>query len=247
VPLDAKYFTHPEADWQRRYEALRASYVERLPAKIVANRFNYTPGYVHLLRHQFRSGKIDFGEPPIEGKASRRRVTRELRQKIRSWREQRLPAGEIAQLLSEAGVEISVRTVERILAEEGFPKLPRRTALKLGVTVKGAQVPDKSHAAAPADLDGQRFESAGAGVFLFAPFLAQLDIAGVVRDARLPGTKALPATSYLLSFLALKLLGTERYAHVGDHSFDQGLGLFCGLNVLPMRIPANLNGHSGPT
>jgi hypothetical protein len=39
--------------------------------------------------------------------------------------------------------------------------------------------------------------------------------------------------SYLLSFLALKLLGTERFAHVGDHSFDQGLGLFCGLNVLP--------------
>src|SRR5450756_1640372 len=32
---------------------------------------------------------------------------------------------------------------------------------------------------------------------------------------------------------ALKLLGTERYAHVGDHAFDPGLGLFAGLNVLP--------------
>lgn len=233
MPRDAKYFTHPQANWQRRYEALRASYVERLSAKLVADRFHYTASYVHLLRHQFRTGKIDFGEPPIEGKAARRRVTRDLREKIRSWREQRLPAGQIAQLLSEAGVEISVRTVERVLAEEGFPKLPRRTALKVGMTVKGAQVPDKSHVAALADLDGQSFESAGAGVFLFAPFLAQLDIADIVRAARLPGTKALPATSYLLSFLALKLLGTERYAHVGDHSFDQGLGLFCGLNVLP--------------
>ena len=39
--------------------------------------------------------------------------------------------------------------------------------------------------------------------------------------------------SCLLSLLALKLLGTERYAHVGDHAFDPGLGLFAGLNVLP--------------
>jgi hypothetical protein len=39
--------------------------------------------------------------------------------------------------------------------------------------------------------------------------------------------------TYLLSFLALKLLGTERYAHVGEHGFDPGLGLFAGLNVLP--------------
>jgi len=39
--------------------------------------------------------------------------------------------------------------------------------------------------------------------------------------------------SYLLSFLTLKLLGTERYAHVSDHAFDPGLGLFAGLNVLP--------------
>jgi hypothetical protein len=36
-----------------------------------------------------------------------------------------------------------------------------------------------------------------------------------------------------MSFLALKLLGTERYAHVSEHAFDPGLGLFAKLNVLP--------------
>jgi hypothetical protein len=105
--------------------------------------------------------------------------------------------------------------------------------LKVGVTVTGAEVPEKSGAILLAELDGQRFDSDGAGVFLFVPFLAQLGIAEIIREARLPGTKALPALSYLLSFLALKLLGTERYAHVGEHAFDRGLGLFAGLNVLP--------------
>lgn len=43
----------------------------------------------------------------------------------------------------------------------------------------------------------------------------------------------IPALNYVLSFLALKLLGNERYAHVGDHAFDPGLGVFTGLNVIP--------------
>jgi hypothetical protein len=103
----------------------------------------------------------------------------------------------------------------------------------MGITVKGATVPTRSDLVAVAGLEGQRFDSDGAGVFLFAPFLVQLGLADVVKEAGLPGTKALPALSYLLSFLALKLLGTERYAHVGEHGFDPGLGLFAGLNALP--------------
>lgn len=227
------YFMRPRADWQRRYEALRGSFVDRLSAKVVAGRFGYTPGYVNLLRHLFKTGKLDLSEPLPEGKAARYRVGGEIREKIRAWREKALSAGDITQLLSQEDVEISVRTVERVLAEEGFDKLPRRTRLKIGLTVEGAAVPQRSRRVTPHSLQGERFESAGAGVFLFAPFLAQLGIADVVREAALPGTRAIPALSYLLSFVALKLLGNERYAHVGDHSFDPGLGLFAGLNNLP--------------
>lgn len=136
-------------------------------------------------------------------------------------------------MLSRQDVDISIRTVERVLAEEGFPRLPRRTALKIGRTVTDALVPPTAQAIAVATRADERFESLGGGVFLFAPFLAQLDIPAIVEQAGIPGTKALPAASYLLSFIALKLMGNERYAHVGDLAFDQGLGLFAGLNVLP--------------
>lgn len=233
VMANEKFFLHPKFDWQRRYEALRASFVERLPAKIIADRFNYTPEYIHLLRHYFKHDKIDFAEPVPEGKAIRRRVTSEIREKIRSWRRHRLSAGEITELLSEDGVNISIRTVERILAEEGFPKLPRRTRLKIGITVKGTEVPDRSCSVDIQALEGKTFDTDSVGIFLFAPFLAKLDIDKIVKEAHLPGTEVIPAKSYLLSFLALKLLGTERYAHVGDHAFDPALGLFAGLNVLP--------------
>jgi hypothetical protein len=230
---DAKFFIHPQFEWQRRYEALRAMFVERLSHKAVANKFGYTSGYMRLLRHQFVHGKIDLAEPVVEGTTQRRSVSAEIRAKIIDWRKQLLSSGQIVELLSEDGIEISVRTVERVIAEEGFPRLPRRTRIKTGLTVKGAQIPERSEIVSLADLDGQRLNSDNAGVFLFAPFVRQLDIGGIAKAAGLPGSKIIPAANYLLSFLALKLIGNERYAHVGDHAFDPALGLFAGLNVLP--------------
>jgi len=228
---DEKFFLHPLHDWQRRYEALRASFVDRLPAKVVADRFGYSPAYVNLLRHQFSHDKIDFSEPVPEGKINRRAVDMATRQKICSWREHRLSAGEITQLLSEDGIEVSVRTVERVLAEEDYPRLPRRSRLKVGLTVQGARVPEVSQSLAAGIA--RKVDCDSAGVFLFAPFIERLNLAKVVDDAGLPGSKMIPALQYFLSFLSLKLIGTERFAHMNDHSFDAGLGLFAGLNVLP--------------
>ena len=241
---DATYFLRPIHDWQRRYEALRASFVERLPIRIVAERFNYSPEYVRLLRHLFRQGKIDFSEPVPEGKVARRRIDSAMRQKIRNWREQKLAAGEITECLSEDGHDISVRTVERVLREEGFPKLPRRTRLKMGITVKGAKVPDISKRITARQMNGQKIVSSHAGLFLFAPFLAQLEIDKIVRATGLPGSKIISAKNYLLSFLALKLMGTERFAHVGDHAFDAGIGLFAGLNVIPKCTAMSIYSYS---
>ena len=126
---DASYFTHPLIDWQRRYEAMRASFVDRLPAQVVAERFGFSAGYVRLLRHQFRHGKFDFSEPLAEGTQKHHRISADVRRKIIEWRQHNLSAGQIAELLTEDGTDISVRTVERVLAEEGFAKLPRRTRL----------------------------------------------------------------------------------------------------------------------
>ena len=39
----------------------------------------------------------------------------------------------------------------------------------------------------------------------------------------------------MLSRLALKLLDKERKSHIDDFNFDQALGLFAGLNVLPKK------------
>lgn len=72
-----------------------------------------------------------------------------------------------------------------------------------------------------------------AGLFLFWPLLARLRFDQLVQQAGYSGSKMVPATSALLSILALKLLDKERRHHITDFNFDQALGLFAGLNVLP--------------
>lgn len=230
---DATFFTRPVPDWQRRYEALRAAFVERQPDRVVAERFGYSPGYVSLLKHKFRHDKIDLAEPVMEGRTNRHKVDNRARQLICDYRRKNLSAGDITELLSEDGYDLSVRTVERVLAEEGFPKLARRTRLKIGRTVKGAEVPERSRQIKLAELEGKTMTSDAAGIFLFAPFLSQLGFGEMIRESGLPGNKHLSALNYTLSILALKLLGEERYTHVANHSFDSGLGLFAGLNILP--------------
>jgi len=70
-------------------------------------------------------------------------------------------------------------------------------------------------------------------VFLFLPLLARLRFDRLVSQAGYPGSRMVPAVSALLSLLALKLLDKERRSHISDFDFDEALGLFAGLNVLP--------------
>lgn len=74
-----------------------------------------------------------------------------------------------------------------------------------------------------------------AGAFLFLPLLAQLGFDGLVRNAGYPGSQMVPAASALLSLLILKLLDKERHSHINDFNFDEALGLFAGLNILPKK------------
>src|SRR5207253_2832330 len=67
------------------------------------------------------------------------------------------------------------------------------------------------------------------------PLLARLGFDRLVQRAGYPGSRRVPAVSALLSLLALKLLDKERRSHISDFNFDEALGLFAGLNVLPKK------------
>jgi hypothetical protein len=74
-----------------------------------------------------------------------------------------------------------------------------------------------------------------AGLFLFLPLLGRVQFDHLVSKAAYPGSKRIPASSALLSLLALKLLDKERRSHINDFNFDEAIGLFAGLNIPPKK------------
>jgi hypothetical protein len=80
-----------------------------------------------------------------------------------------------------------------------------------------------------------RLRTRVAGLFLFLPLLARLGFDKLVRKAGYPGSKMVPADAAILSLLTLKLLHKERRSHIDDFNFEEALGLFAGLNVLPKK------------
>jgi hypothetical protein len=81
----------------------------------------------------------------------------------------------------------------------------------------------------------RRLDTTRAGLLLVIPDLAALDLPGLVGKAGYPGTRVIPATSWLLSLLALKLTRTRRVSHVDDLLADPAAGLLAGLGTLPKK------------
>ncbi len=229
----SRYFLQPTNSTHRRYEALRAYFVEGCPAAEVARRFGYTPATVRVMAHQFRQNPEQAFFLPSERQTKPASKRKRLREAIVALRKQNLSIYDISDALTREGQSVSPATVSAVLNEEGFARLPRRA---------DEERPDRPRpepaAAADVralDLSPRRFSTKFGGLFLFVPFLVEADLSGLVRRAGLPGTKQVPADCAVRALLALKLWGNARHSHVMSYVFDEGLALFAGLNVIPKR------------
>jgi hypothetical protein len=227
----AQVFLAPTNSTHRQYEALRAYFVDQLPAAEVAARFGYTVGSLHQLAHQFRRNPARrfFAEPPPPGA----KASEAVQQQIVGLRKQNQSIYDISEALKQDGIRRTPVAIAAVLKQEGFARLPRR---------KDDERPTgtKPTAADPADvralsLEPRTLRTKFGGLFLFLPALAAMAFDRVISKCDLPGTEMVPAAHALRSLLALKLFGTQRHTHVMSAVLDEGLALFAGLNVIPKR------------
>lgn len=229
----ADVFLNPSNPTHRQYEALRAYFVEKQPPREVAERFGYSVGSFRVLCSQFRKNpRRDFFKEKTRGptKAPKRDP---VRQKTIELRKKNLSIYEISSLLKDSGHTLSPVSVDAILKEEGFARLPRRVDEERLTQPR----PDTAQAADVGllDLSARSFRTQFGGLFLFLPYLAQIPFEAIMSKASLPGSKKVPAGCAMRSLLAMKLFGKRRNSHVMSHVFDEGLALFAGLNCIPKR------------
>ena len=228
-----RFFLEPHHPRQRQYEALRRYFVDGVPSKVAAHEFGYTEGSFRVLCHQFRRDPSpEFFLTPTPGPRTQPKKSA-ARALIEHLRKNNHSVYEISDALKERGTPLSPTAVREVLKELGFSALPRR------LDEERPEYPRPS-VEAVADvrafsLEPRHFPTRCGGLFLFIADLIRLDFQGLARQARLPGSKLIPAEHALRACLALKLWSIERKSHVMALVADEGLGLFCGLNRVPKK------------
>lgn len=226
-------FLNPSNPTHRQYEALRAFFVDQLPAHEAAQRFGYSYGSFRVLCHEFRQNpqREFFQSPPKGPRAGPKRDA--VRERIISLRKQNYSVYDIQRVLEESGHGLSPAAIAQTLAEEGFARLPRRSDEERPAAIRpaAAEVADVRQL----DLTARSFRTRFGGLFLFLPFLVQVPLEDLLSDSGFPGSRMIPASAAIRSLLAMKLFGHARHSHVMSSVFDEGLALFAGLNVVPKR------------
>ena len=180
----------------------------------------------------FRSGKLVFFTEEITG-PKKRHTGESIHEAIISARKNNLSAKDIQSQLKKTGHVISLSTIERILKENGFAKLARRTFLERGMTRKNQLVAESAQALDFETVEPFRYDCPIAGIFFFLPYLIESGILETVKQCALPKSSVITAEQACLSMLLLKLIGSQRLSHIQAYDHEPGLGLFAGLTTLP--------------
>ena len=236
---EAEWFTSPQQVNQRRYEALRGYFVDGLSYAEAGARFGYTRWAMINLVREHRAGKLELFAPPrkpgpVPGTAP---AKDRVRGRVIELRRHGLSSYEISRRLTAEETPLNRTSVAEILAEEGFGRLLRRPEPEASIS---PATPGRDTTLPPAKVIDfstwpDRLDSTRAGLLLAVPDLVSLDLPALAAAAGYPGTRVIPAISWLLSLLALKLTRTRRVSHVDDLLADPAAALFAGLAVLPKK------------
>ena len=225
------YFLRPAGASQRRYEALRAYFVEEMPASEVADRFGYSTASVHQMATVLRAGRMSLFADARPGPKGPREATGQLRLRVLALRAAGHSVTEIAAALTAEGLPVSAQTTWQILAAEGIGRLPRRDEGRRGPparldAVQAAKLPGWPAAGTALGCDH-------AGLLLLFPAMAQLGMHELVRPAGYPSTRALSSWQPAGTLLLARCARRPRVHHAGSLTDDEGLAFTLGLTSLP--------------
>ncbi|SRR6266480_3725830 len=226
----AEYFTQPVPPAQRRYEAMRAYFVDDMAAAQVADRFGYSTASVHQMATLLRGGRMEFFTAAKPGPKGPRKAGR-VHDRVLALRADGHSVTEIAAALHAEGTPVSAQTVWTILDAEGIGRLVRDDDTgRRGTPTRLDPVKATTLPSWPADT---HLPCDHAGLFLLLPAIVSLDLPDLIRTAAYPGTRALSAWQSIGTLLLAKCARRARTHHIDALSDDTALALALNLTALP--------------
>ena len=194
----ADRFLRPKSGRQRRYEALRARFVDGVPTAEAAERFGFAHGTMRNLCSAFmRSDDLHLffwpepksREPEPPDAPDPAELLRERILGLRTGR--RLSIYDIAEVLRNEGLSASTAYIHGVIRAAGLPALARRPAAERleAARPEAAAVADRREL----DLSPRRLHTDFGGLFLFAHDIAALGLDGILEASSMPGSAMIPA------------------------------------------------------
>ena len=217
---------------QKQYEALRSIAMDGLSYAEAAEKFNYSPQTIRNLKQLFVAGKLDFF-PVLASGPKGSRSDENTVARILELRKDGKSIYEIFDNLKSEDMEYPLSSIAKIISDSGIAKLSRRTNQERNIGTKKQLLSARSGLLDFKTLQPFKIDCPVAGLFLFLPYIIESGIVDVIKKCALPGSSDIECAQAALSFLALKLIGTERLSHIRSYDAEPSLGIFAGLNTLP--------------
>ena len=227
----ADFFTAPSGSAQRRYEAMRAYFVDERPAAAVADQFGYSTASVHQMATLLRSGRMRLFADARPGPKGPTKATGPVREQVLALRARHLAVTEIAAILTREGIPISAQTVWKICQAEGLARLRGDDDTPRGPASSLAPVKAAALGGWPAEAADLRCDHAG--LLLLAPAMAELHLHELIGGAGYPATTRLSAWHSIGALLLAAATRIPRAHHIDRVTDDEGLAFFLGLTALP--------------
>jgi len=233
----ASYFIEPSSTVHKQYLAMKRFFADGCSAEEVANETGYAVSTVYSMVRDFKKRFNDESEDPFfkKNKSGRKPIDQEgeIAETIINLRKNYFSVPDIQIALDALGIKLSIYTIEKIITEAGFARLPRRDKQFRNETTTSYEPKLLAPTASRLYHKVEEFTTQLAGLLCVLPFIAKYKIDKIIEQSSYPQTRDISRISSILSFVALKLSCVKRYSADDTWCMDRGMGLFAGLNVLP--------------
>jgi len=234
----SSYFTKPSAPGHRQYLALRKFFADGCSAEQVAKECGYTISSVYSMVRDFKEkmGSGDSEDPFFkDNKTGRKPIDHkgEIEETVINLRKKYFSVPDILIATDALGYGLTIYSIEKIITDAGFARLPRRDKQFKSDAVSSYEPKFVAPISCSLAPEKDAFSSQLAGLLCVLPFIAKYGIGKAISESAYPETKDINRMASILSFVALKLSNVKRYSADDTWCMDRGMGLFAGLNVLP--------------
>jgi len=196
----ASYFTEPSSPAHRQYLALRNFFADGYTAEQIAKKSGYSASTVYSMVRDFKEklASSDLEDPFFkENKTGRKPIDHEgeIEKTVINLRKKYFSVPDIQIAMNALGFNLTIYSIEKILTDAGFARLPRRDKKFRREIVSSYEPKLSAPIASRLSPDLDEFSSQLAGLLCILPYIVRYGIDKIIDNSLYPETKDISRVS----------------------------------------------------